>query len=222
MNSSKLTKERSGITKCQVSYSLTKTDMERLIPFECPIYTYKELINYNSIDELIYPNGCCLLFFETEHKPGVINGHWTALMRRKISESAIKKNSPKTSIVYFNPYGTVPDDEKKMIDPEFQEMIGQMDNTLTKLLYLSNNSIEYNERRLQKFVKGNNTCGRHCLCFILSSNKFSLEEYQHFMTVRGTTPDQKVIILTQPVLENKMRPIVLQNKLNELISEALI
>lgn len=203
------------------AYSLTSEDMERLIPFDCPIHSYVDLKKFNSIDEMIYPNNCCIIFFETDRFENVVQGHWTCITVSPKSESIKKtttgEDSP-YSIVYFNSYGTIPDDEKQKIDKKHQELIGQLDNTLTRLLYLSNNNIEYNEQKLQKFRNGNNTCGRHCVCRIISKD-YSLEEYQNFMNRRGTTPDDKVVILTNPVLLNKMSPKKLQLKLSELIIE---
>ncbi len=204
------------------TYSLSKDDLERCIPFECNIIPYNELNNYKDINEILYPNGAAIIHYETERKGKNINGHWCCITLSPRSEQVKKPKDSPTSICYFDSYGINVDDGKKLIDKEHQQLIGQLSNTLSRLLYLSGNKMEWNEIPLQEWTFGNlpvNTCGRHVLCRIILKDA-SLEDYQDFMLTKPTSPDQKVITLTDPCLKSQISSVDFYNKLRDIFRDS--
>lgn len=196
-----------------VKYSLTSEDIEKSVPFEFPIHRYNEIKKYDSLDSLLYPNGSCVIYFETGIENNSVMGHWTCMVK-----SPFSKDISKMAYVFFDPYGIIPDDEKDMIDHEYQEMIGQSQNTLSYLMSISDLPIEYNELPLQQMKPGLNTCGRHVICKLLSY-QFPLEIYQEFMISKGSTPDEKVVSVTSVIMNDLVTPLDAMIRFNNLISE---
>jgi hypothetical protein len=213
------------VTKKDLEYSLTPEDILKSLPFDVQIIPYNTIANFDSIDDMLYPNDACVIFYETERNGRNAIGHWTCIVRSPTSFSILKRKAKKArtedltgseSIVYFNSYGTFVDDEKDYIDQEHQELIGQLQNTLSRLLYITGGNMEYNEIKLQQAKKGINTCGRHVLCKILSKD-LTLEQYQDFMKIPGSTPDQKVVVLTKLIMDKTLTPLEATIRLNEMI-----
>jgi hypothetical protein len=213
------------VTQKDLEYSLTPADILKSLPYDVQIIPYNTIVNFDSIDDMLYPNDACVIFYETNRKGRSAIGHWTCIVRSPTSLSILKKNAKKArgedltgsvSVVYFNSYGTFVDDEKQYIDPKHQEIIGQLDNTLSRLLYMTGGNMEYNELKLQQCKQGINTCGRHVLCKILSKD-LTLEQYQDFMKLDGSTPDEKVVVITKTIMDKTLSPLEASIKLNDMI-----
>jgi hypothetical protein len=64
--------------KTILSYSFSNQDIKNYLGNDTKIFEYKDLNNYNSIDEIL-PNekDFCIILIETKQR----SGHWTALMK---------------------------------------------------------------------------------------------------------------------------------------------
>lgn len=215
--------------KEKLDYPLNADEIEKLIPFDVNIVHYASLESYNDIFELMYPNNCVIIFLETEQQVGnVKNGHWICLTLSPRSPCLTKSGihdiqatNLEYCINFFDSYGSNGDEIKDDLDDNLMELTGQANDLLTKLLYDANKEgyyIEYNEKPLQKLKKGINTCGRFVVLRILTKN-FPLEYFQKFMMIGGTSPDEKSVILTDPVLQNELGSDDLQDKLYSMIME---
>ncbi len=145
---------------------------------------YPDLIKYSSIDEVLGPNGMCVLLFEAKKN----YGHWCCLW--KLDENTVS---------FFNSYGGFPDDSLKFIPEHFAEISNQNYPYLSILLDKSPYELTYNERQYQKKGKGINTCGRHCsvrlICRHMDDDQYN--EFIKFFTKRySINPDELVTLLT--------------------------
>lgn len=206
----------------KADYCLSNEDIIRLIPFEVPIYHYSELKNINSVFEMVHPNNAAIIYYETERDGGCMMGHWTCLTLSPKSRTVKSNNDLSFSVNFFDSYGLEPDEQKEKINDWQLKISGMIKDTLTKLLYDSSDDItvEYNEQPLQKRNIKVNTCGRHCVCRIMAVD-MPLDKYQKFMRLKGTTPDDKVIEITNLILTGKKSAEEVANTLNEMINEMI-
>lgn len=186
--------------------SLSDKDIRYLLGYDCPIYLYSELNEFSSIDDLLNPDGECVILFED--KPN--SGHWTCLCRSVDMDN-------QECINFFDSYNFQPDQEKKYIPDDFMEMNNMVRNILTEMLYDYPLKIEYNEKKLQKMKKGINTCGRHVCCRLWTRDQ-PLDLYQKFMTSGRMSPDDKVTRLTDSVFNGQFTPDEMSYNLSKLIS----
>lgn len=203
-------------SKSELEYSLSKEDLEKCLPFECPVYHYNQLKDFKNIDDLLKVNGCCILFIETMRKRKNFMGHWCCLCR-----SPSSNNPEETSIVFFDSYGSKVDQVKDYLSPEYLELSGQLEDVLNKLMAMSGDNLEYNEMKFQKTGKHNfeiNTCGRYVVLKLLSKD-LPLTYFQEFLKAKGTPADVKTIILTRGLLSGEDDPAEMMEKFNNYLIE---
>lgn len=112
------------------------------------IVSYMELRNYQSINELLYPSGRCMILYEYEDH----YGHWTCLFKTK------------TGVNFFDSYGIEIDSQLLDIPENYR---GDYPH-LTYLLYRFKTmnpeaTVDFNEYALQEEEKNINTCGKWCV-----------------------------------------------------------
>lgn len=169
-----------SIIKKLMKKSLSNDDISKLLDKKVKILTYPELANYKSIDELLHPYDKVVILYLTSEN----YGHWTCLF--KIDDKNIE---------FFDPYAFKPDDELKMIPVHFRKSNGQYKSHLSHLLYKCNYIVNYNDFRIQKFVRDVNTCGRHCIVRLLF-NKLMIDDYIKILKKSKLSPDYIVTYLT--------------------------
>jgi hypothetical protein len=131
----------------ELSKSLSGDEILNSMNNKCNLITYKDIINYNTIEDLLGKYKKCVLLYHTSQN----YGHWTCIYEYK------------KTIYFFDSYGVIPDDELKFLCKDLKEELNSNHRYLTKLLYDSSKKIEYNEYQLQEKKEGINTCGRHCI-----------------------------------------------------------
>jgi hypothetical protein len=169
-------------------YALSGQDIKNILDDKVNILTYPQLSQYININDVL-----------TIDKPLIIlyllhswsYGHWVAL---------IKHND---RIEFFDSYGIPIDKQLNNIkDKNFKIESNQDYPYLLKLLYDSNQKIEFNHTPLQKMKKDNiesvATCGRHSAvrCYF---KQMKLKDYIKFiksMTTKSTDADDVVSFLT--------------------------
>lgn len=170
--------------------ALSNYDIMKLLHNKVKIVLYPDLHNFNSIDELLSPYGCCILLYEAKKN----YGHWTAIIKRG------------RSIEFFNSYGGdksgLPDASLDLINPQFRVISNQIFPYLKMLMYDSPYELNYNEFPFQQHGQNIRTCGRHCVVRCLCRNmniyqyKDLLDELcRHFRT----DYDGVVTILTSKI-----------------------
>lgn len=143
---------------------LSSTDIMKLAGGHANIVVYGDIHKYRTIDELINPYGCCFLLYESEPKWG----HWCLVFMR---DDGI--------LEFFDPYGTIIDDQLDDIDKNFREKTNQNYPYLTKLLYECPYQIEYNDYQFQRRSRNIKTCGRWCICRWICKS-LTLEEFKYY------------------------------------------
>lgn len=134
--------------KASIDYALSSEDIYNAMDGKTKVLLYSQIADYDSIDDLLSPNGNVFILYQSKPR----YGHWCCLFRRN------KKN-----IQFFDSYGFFPDSEMKLINKNFLCESNQLRKHLSHLLINSHYTINYNDKPLQEFKKGVNTCGRWCL-----------------------------------------------------------
>jgi hypothetical protein len=157
-------------------------EIKNLLNNDVKIMTYKELNNYNNIDDIFKESDNIALLYELKPK----YGHWVGLINQPLFNR----------IEYFDSYGYIPDYHKKSIDKNFLIQSGQYKNLLSKLLYNTNKTIHYNEIPFQLKKNIISTCGRH-ICMRIMCRHLTLEQYQKIVLHKNKkTADILSVIIT--------------------------
>lgn len=174
--------QRKGNMPNVESYSLSETDIQKMIP-TLRIVSYPELLKARTIDDVLDDKGRLMLLYLTEN---LYTGHWVCLL-----------NYRDTNIIeYFDPYGNYkPDGESKWLSKQQLKELGQATKKLTQLLNSSKYEVKSNAYPFQKDKMNMNTCGRHCTTRLYFKN-LHLPEYIKLVESTGLTPDNFVSAFT--------------------------
>ena len=163
---------------------ISNIDILRKLKGKTNIVYYEDLHKYSEINQLFKNNSCVLLY-----KIQPTFGHWTALIKNNFG------------IEFFDPYGSLPDETKTVIDKYFLKQTNQYENYLCDLLYKESftTPIEFNHYKFQHKGKNINTCGKHVICRIIHKD-LSLEQYNQFIKSMGINPDEYVTQLYDSII----------------------
>jgi hypothetical protein len=151
--------------KKRIKIPLSGKEVEKLMGGKTKIITYKDLKDYDTIEEVLEPYGNVIMLYES--MMGV--GHWVLIF--------INKDG---NIEVFDPYGVKPDDQLNWINDDFREESGQLLPHLTHLMLKTPKEVEYNNYQFQKYDPNVNTCGRHSIMRYLLKD-FNIDEYKQIM-----------------------------------------
>lgn len=157
----------------ELNKALTDTDLTDILGKSArrDIVKYSELNYYTSLEQLLPKKKCYkIILIEDSFN----SGHWVVITRLN------------NMISYFNSYGGFPSIELDYMGSGKNKQLGQSNKTLNHLLEggLKNGfQIQYNKKQFQELKPGINTCGKHCLLFIIMNQKFNynLNHYIKFM-----------------------------------------
>jgi hypothetical protein len=166
------------------SYSLSDSDIRKLLGGDISIMTYPELKHIKNIDDCFDSQGRCIILFLTESET---SGHWTALLKRG------------DHIEFFDPYGDSVGGVLKEIPEERRQALDQTRPYLQNLLKASPYKVSYNKNPFQIDKPGINTCGRHCVVRLLHPD-LDINEYKALIKSSGMTPDDFVSDYTYKAL----------------------
>ena len=157
---------------------LSDKDIQSYLGKSVKIVEYKDLKNYNSIDELL-PNNkdYCILLYENEPD----SGHWVGLLKYD------------NNIELFDSYGNTDTKILSWTPFKVRQMLGEDDDYLTKLVNKSNYHFIHNRKKYQ----GDNaeTCGRHVILRILAflQDNADLPQYNHMIeALKKNHPNQNM------------------------------
>ena len=174
--------------KKAISYPLSDQDIQYILsPNKTNIIQYPDLADIDDIDELFDNLGRCVVFIPITET----FGHWCAL---------IKKNG---SIQWFDPYGVVPDGEKKWINKAVLKRLHEDKPLLKNLLQKSNlekgYKILYNKHHWESETPDISTCGRW-VAVVLLMYKYSFQQIDDLIKKSGDKPDVWVTNITYSIL----------------------
>lgn len=148
-------------------YSLTDSDVVKLVDGKAKVVLYEDMKDYDTIDELLKPHGAVFILYQQQPN----SGHWVALFKREDKHG-------NAEIEHFDSYGVFPDDELFFTEKRMRKRLHHDKPYLTELLYKAprNYDLIYNEHPFQKYGKGINTCGRWAV-HRLQHRDLSLKDY---------------------------------------------
>jgi hypothetical protein len=162
------------------AYSLSDTDIRKLLGGSIKITTYPDLDKVHRIDDLFDNHGRAILFVPQQNEQ---QGHWTCLIKRG------------REIEFFDPYGEPPEAQKDTLSNSQLESMRMKEPLLHDLLVNNPYKVVYNKVQLQKLENDVNTCGRHVVSRLLFSRK-PVQKYREHISKSGMNPDEFVVKLT--------------------------
>lgn len=171
--------------KKELDKPLSSLDIKKILNGKVKIILYPEIINYYTIDDLLYPYDCIVILYMHNKIVNGFYGHWCCLF--KINDYEIE---------FFDPYGIFPDDElNTTMDSHFRKNNGLEYPLLTYLLYYTSHgyNLSYNHVKFQGADVS--TCGRHC-CVRLLNSALTLKDYKRKLDKAILDYDILVTIIT--------------------------
>ncbi len=117
--------------------------VQQLAKYPYRILKYRDILNYNSLDDLLGRDGAIILLYEFQFNIG----HWFCVF--KLNDNTIE---------VFDSLGYKPDFELSKVKKEFRQEFGEASPYLSKLLRDSPYRLTFNDYKLQAHNTG--TCGR--------------------------------------------------------------
>lgn len=159
----------------------SKKDLEYMLSGKCKIILYSELDQYNAIDELLNPFGCCIILYPSPTDEDI--GHWTCTFRVPGADDLDQE----LKYEYFDSYGCTIDDpiEKYNKTKTMLHKRGRIEPKLLKLMAEANHEgkyLNYNETPFQSNEFETSTCGLWCVMRLkenhLNEDHFRGEYYE--------------------------------------------
>jgi hypothetical protein len=162
----------------ELSRPLSGEEVSELLDGKVKIITYKDISEFNTLDDLLAPYGRCVVLYES--KPG--NGHWVLIHR-------LNKNN----VEVYDSYGLGIDDELEYIDENFRKNSNQLRAHLSQLLSKCKEKVHYNNHQFQELAPDVKTCGRWAV-FRALNPKMSIDKFyksvMHECREYGMSPDE--------------------------------
>jgi hypothetical protein len=137
-----------------ISYMVSANDIKRILGHDIKIVKFPDLVEYNSMQELLpFPNDCAILFFLDEVTPTSNIGHWTCIMRNG------------NRYEFFDSYGLSSKEDLDHIDKEKRAKFGEQNDYLKELggKMLTHNPVQY-----QSWNQDVSTCGRYAIIRLIA------------------------------------------------------
>lgn len=144
-----------GIISKLEDRDLTGADIIRLSHNTVNVYTYEEILQYDTLEGLLGRVEAAVILYQTKAN----YGHWVLVMKTK---SGSPSQPGHEHIEFFDPYAMQPDEELKLSTYNLKQHRGEMVPYLSYLIGQSGLPLKVNNYRLQKFARHVNTCGRWC------------------------------------------------------------
>lgn len=168
---------------------LSGEDLATLLP-GIRVTTYPELASVRRLTDLLAnPQKAAAILFVTDELPGgVKQGHWVGLFQRSDG-----------SVLYFDPYGKLPDAQRQWLTPGKAEALGEDRSLLAPLIAdfgAGGGRVVASDESVQKLGASTATCGRH---LVVRARNREVDDAAHIAEItRGRlTPDAYVTLLTE-------------------------
>lgn len=164
---------------CNVA--LSSSDIKNIFDGKINVYTYDEIKNFDSIDDLLYPHGRAIILYFWKNEPNKY-GHWTACFQR-----------PNNNIEFYDSFSSKPDKEFKDIPKNFRQKNGMDYPYLTRLLFECPYNVEYNDFPTQDLKSS--CCGRYCVARIANAD-LSIDQFNKLFTKDKKRNDNIIVHIT--------------------------
>ena len=164
----------------QQDLPLKSSDMVRALDGKVKLYSYDQIVQFQTIDELLEPYGRVIILYFWKTTPAKI-GHWTSVHK-----------TPWNTIEFFDSYGSI-ERTLKDLPKEIKQATSQDYPHITKLLYESKYETEYNDKKLQDYHS--NVCGRYVLSR-LATTEMHIEDFQKVFNMSPKENDKLVMEIT--------------------------
>jgi hypothetical protein len=144
------------------AYALSNEDINTILEPDTKIFSYPEFAKMSSIDEAFDKLGRCVFLFLTKSET---SGHWVCMFKKG------------NDIEYFSSYGDKPEEERKWLNEEQLDELGQDEPYLMNLLKQSGYKVYYNTHSYQSDREDINTCGRWCVARLITKDISNKEFY---------------------------------------------
>ena len=148
---------------------LSDADAREVVGPQLRCIRYPELADYESIDDVLGPDGCAMILVLTT---GPATGHWCSLLKRG------------NTVEWFDPLALAPDRERHWLSAQTLERLGESEPVLSELLRASGYKIIFNKTKLQRSSPDVSTCGRHCAVRLMHRD-LSLPQYKRLIKDSG-------------------------------------
>ena len=156
--------------KKQVDNPLSSIDIQKILNGKVKVLLYPEIVDYYSIDELLYPYDKVVILYMHNKLVNGFYGHWCCIF--KINNKEIE---------FFDPYGIFPDDQlNTSMNEHFRIENGLEYPLLTYLLYYTSHNYKLSYNHIKFQGEDSSTCGRHC-CWRLKFSDRSLNSYKDML-----------------------------------------
>ena len=152
-----------------MDYMVSANDIKRILGEKIKIIRFPDLVNYNSMQEVLpFPNDCAIIFFLDEVTPTNNIGHWACIMRND------------NRYEFFDSYGLSPKEDLDHIDKEKRIKFGEQHNYLKEL---GGGALRHNPVDYQSWDPKVATCGRYAIIRLLAfqAGITSNKEFYRFM-----------------------------------------
>lgn len=168
------------LIKMSYGKSFSDSDISRLCEGKVNIYEYKDLRNFDTIEQMLAPYNCAIILYTTKAN----YGHWVAII--------LHNNGV---LEHFDSYALAPDQELNFTPKDKRKELGEEYPYLTKLMYDSPYDVIYNKVKLQKFKQDYNQCGRWCGLRVVF-RELPLRKFCSLFMKQKFEPDYYVTALT--------------------------
>jgi len=183
------------------SQDLTGSDIHITTNGKCPVHLYKDLLKFDSIEQILGPYNKCIILFPVKSS---VNGHFVSLLYHEDINT----------LEYFDPYGFSWDQELKYSeDTKWTQynIIGMLMDKAKEQGF----KVMWNKYRFQELKDGISTCGKHASIRARFSY-LKIDEYAKLMLRQKQSPDYIVTMLTFITLrDNIVEKELIQKILNE-------
>ena len=164
-----------------MDYALSDKDIRNVFHGEVNVYTYDELEQFDTIDDMLYPYNRAVILYFWQSKPKY--GHWCCVSKNK------------NIITFVDSFGSVPDNVLDEIPRSFKRANGEDYKYLSSLLYNCPYEIHYNNKKWQN--DSSCMCGRYAILWLICSDMMPIEKFQKLFTKNTTKNDRLVYDLTK-------------------------
>ena len=167
----------------EISKSLSGTQVLNLLDNKANLFSYSQLHNIKSIDDLLGQYKKCVLLYHTSKN----YGHYCCVWEYN------------NTIFFFDSYGGIVDSQLNFLPKDLKQELNSNHNYLIRLMYNSGKNVEFNQYQFQSREPNVTTCGR----WVINRLRFpeiSIDEYHNiFKQSSNYISNDELIVLLVPL-----------------------
>jgi hypothetical protein len=148
---------------------ISDADIHQYLP-RAKIFTYNQLSQYTSLADLLPSSTDFVVLL---YQSSLNRGHWVCVTKDE------------GTVTYFDSYGKPVDHALTYASKTAREELGETHKYLSQLFNRAPEEVVYNPINYQSEDPEVNTCGRHCVFFILNNIKRGLTLSQYYQLMKN-------------------------------------